>query len=105
MQKSACNEFGAVVRCCRQYRQNKIKQNKNMQYIILRKFIAGNQEMFACASGEKINMLLQDDWMFYLTNGTVGYASEGEAFEALSGMKNQLRKINLTKAKQLAKMN
>lgn len=76
-----------------------------MQYIILRKFIPGNQEIFACASGEKIDMLLQDDWMFYLTNNSVGYASEGEALEALSDFKNHKRKINLAKAKRTAQMN
>ncbi len=75
------------------------------QFIILRKFITATQEIFACASGEKIDMLLQNDWMFYLTNNSVGYASEGEALEALSDFKNHKRKIDLRKAKTLAKMN
>jgi hypothetical protein len=83
-----------------------------MQHIILRKMVPDftkgtNQEVFVCASGGKVNELLakEEYWMLFLTNDSVGYSSEGEAWQALADFKNQKKKIDLRKAKRTAALN
>ena len=59
------------------------------RFIILHKIDSvSNQEFFTCASEEKIDQLLADEWMFYLTNETMGYESEAAAWVALANTKS-----------------
>lgn len=76
------------------------------QYIVLNQIISGiNQMIYAVVPAQKVDAMLQSGWMFCLTNGEIGYATEGEAFEVLANFKNQKKKIDLRKAKRTVQMN